>query len=191
MLRAILSLAVLAALGAPWPAAAQGRWAWGLDAGTAVPTARLAGAALETGFGFGANARYTLYPHLAAYAGWEWHRFRTEGLVAGDAVHLEDTGYTFGLLHDFPLRGRTRGWLRAGGLANHLEVEQEGDVIGDTRHGLGYEVGGGVAVPLGRRTTLTPGVRYREVARDLRVGDEVRSGTLSYVTISVGVVARF
>ena len=192
MLRTIRSLTVAAALAAaPWPVAAQGRWSWEIDAGTAVPTARLAGAKLETGFGAGANVRYAIQSDLAAYAGWEWFRFRTAELLDGDAVHVEDTGYTFGLRYEYPFKGRMRGWVRAGGLANHIELEQDGDVVGDTPHRLGYEVGGGLAIPLGLRTMVVPGARFREVARDLRVGDAVRSGTLSYVTIGVGLAVRF
>ena len=192
MLRTILSLTVAAALVAmPWPVAAQGRWSWEVDAGTAVPTARLAGAELETGFGFGANVRYALQPHLSAYGGWEWHRFRTEGLLGAGAVHVEDTGYTFGLRYEYPFKGRMLGWVRAGGLASHMELEQDDDIVGDTGHGLGYEVGGGVAVPLGLRTKVTPGVRYRSFARDLELGGETRPGTLSYVAITVGLAVRF
>ena len=191
MLRTILSLTVAAAIAAPWSAAAQGRWSWELDAGPAIPTARLAGAELDPGFGFGANVRYALYEHVSAYAGWEWHRFRTDGLLGSDALHVEDTGYAFGLRWDHPLRGRTLGWVRAGGLANHMELEQDDDVIGDTGHGLGWEVGGGIAIPLGRRTMVTPGVRWRSFARDIELGGTSRSGTLSYVTVGAGLAVRF
>ena len=193
MLRAIVPLIAIAAAVAatPWPAAAQGRWSWELDAGPAIPTATLAGADLETGFGFGANVRYRLQPHLSAYAGWEWHRFRTDDLLGADALHVEDTGYTFGLRFEHPFRGRTAAWVRAGGLANHMELELDDDVVGDTGHGLGYEVGGGLAIPLGRRTTVTPGVRYRSFERHLEVNGGTASGRLSYVTIGAGIAVRF
>ena len=163
---------------------------WILDA--AFPARTLAGVDLRTGGGFDANARYRFRLHLAAYAGWEWHMQRTAQLVVGETLDLNDNGYTFGLRFEHPLVARTAGWLRAGGLANHIEIENaDGDLVQDTGHGLGWEVGGGVTVPIGPRLALTPGVRYRTLSRDLGVGGPTRSSTLSYVTTGIGLAYTF
>ena len=175
------------------PALAQSRWSIEATGDAAFPTRTLAGADLKAGGGFGANARYRFMPHLAAYAGWEWHMQRTEQLLAGETLDLNDNGYTFGLRFEHPLVARTAGWLRAGGLANHIEIENaDGDIIQDTGHGLGWEVGAGLTVPIGARLALTPGVRYRTLSRDLKVGTTSSgSATLSYVVLGTGLSFSF
>ncbi|HYD51369.1 MAG TPA: outer membrane beta-barrel protein [Gemmatimonadaceae bacterium] len=187
MLVGVISLAVVTSAHAQ-----QSRWSIELDAGAAIPTQNLAGADLQTGMGFGTNVRFRLQPHLSAYAGWEWHHFTTDQLVARDDVDVEDTGYSFGLRFEHPLVGRTLGWVRAGGIGNHIELENDGgDEIGDTKHGLGFELGGGLTLPLRERLALTPGVRYRSLSRDLEVGAATRSSTLSYVQVGMGVAWTF
>ena len=174
------------------PALAQSRWSLEATGDAAFPTQTLAGADLKTGGGFGANARYRFMPHLAAYAGWEWHMQQSTQLLVGETLDLNDTGYTFGLRFEHPLVARTAGWLRAGGLANHIEIENtEGVIIQDTGHGLGWEVGGGLTVPIAARLALTPGLRYRTLSRDVKVGGPTRSSTLSYVTTGIGLAYTF
>jgi hypothetical protein len=68
-----------------------------------------------------------------------------------------------------PLRNSIWGWVRAGGLYNHVELEDDsGDVV-DSGHELGWEVGGGLRVPIGQSVALTPGVRYRAFSADLEM----------------------
>jgi hypothetical protein len=168
------------------------RWSGELSGDAAFPTRTLAGADLSTGAGFGANVRFRLQPHLAAYAGWEWHMQQTKQLLPGQTLDLNDNGYTFGLRFEHPMAGTTKGWLRAGGLFNHIEVERsDGQTIHDTGHGLGWEAGAGITFPLGTRFALTPGVRYRELSRDITVGGRTRSSTLSYVATGVGISFTF
>lgn len=192
MLRTMLILGAAASLVGSSPVRAQSPWSVELDANSALPTQRLAGADLETGYGFGANLRYRFHPRVAAYAGWEWHRFRTD-LALGEAdLDVEDTGYTFGVRVEQPFVGRTAGWLRAGGLGSHIELEDdEGEIISDSGHGLGWELGAGLAIPVGDRAALTPGVRYRWLQRDIDVGVQRRSGTLAYFTLGAGLAVSF
>lgn len=192
MLRSTIILSVVAAIGAAAPAAAQSRWSAELSGDAAVATQRFAGTELETGYGFGANVRYRFQPHLALYGGWEWHRFHANTLPGAMDFDVEETGYTFGLRFEHPLAGTTSGWLRAGGLGNHVELEDlDGDRLADSGHGLGFEIGGGLAIPVTERATLTPGVRYRWLRRDIDVGMERRSGTLAYVTFGAGFAVAF
>jgi hypothetical protein len=164
----------------------------------AFPTSKLGLAELDAGLGMGANVRVRLQPHLLAYAGWEWHKFATEELVASQAVDVEETGYTFGVRFEQPFRGESATtsapgyWLRAGGMWNHLEIEDdEGEIIADTGHGLGWEAGAGVTFPLGSRLAFAPGVRYRTLSRDLTIASSTRSVTLSYVAATVGLTIAF
>lgn len=164
----------------------------------AFPTSKLGDADLDAGFGIGANIRWRLQPHLLAYAGWEWHKFATEELVASQAIDVEETGYTFGLRFEHPFSGESNStsapgyWLKAGGVWNHLELEDEdGELIADTGHGLGWEAGAGVTFPLGSRLAFAPGVRYRTLSRDLTISSTTRSVTLSYMAATVGLTIAF
>lgn len=189
MLCRMLALAGLAALVMVPGAGAQSRWSAEVDADVAVPTAKLAGAELTTGAGVGANVRFRMQPHLAVYGGWEYQHF---GIEDADDADLDHTGYTFGLRFEHPFGSRLSYWLRAGGTASHLEFEDgDGDLISDTGHGLGYELGGGLVVPVGARLRLTPGVRFRSLTRDIELAGGKESGTLSYLAAGVGVQFSF
>lgn len=164
----------------------------------AFPTTKLGDADLDAGFGTGANLRWRVQPHLLAYAGWEWHKFATEELVPTESIDVEETGYTFGVRFEHPFNGegnRTSApgyWLKAGGMWNHLELEDEdGELITDTKHGLGWEAGAGVTFPLGSRLAFAPGVRYRTLTRDLTIASSTRSVTLSYIAATVGLTIAF
>lgn len=183
-------------------AAEASRWSIEITGDGAFPTGKLGGAELKTGFGIGANVQARLQQHLLAYAGWEWHQFKSDELVASQTIDVEETGYTFGLRFAHPFSGEatTSGgrrfvpgyWLRAGGLLNHLELENEdGDLISDTKHGLGWEAGAGITLPISTRFALTPGVRFRSLPRDLTLGSTTRSVTLNYVMASVGFTFGF
>jgi hypothetical protein len=190
--RAAAALPLLLLAGRPALAQSQSRWSLEATGDAAIPTRTLAGADLKTGGGFGANARYRFMPHLAAYAGWEWHLQQTEQLLAGETLDLNDNGYTLGLRFEHPLVARTAGWLRAGGLANHIEIENaDGVIIQDTGHGLGWEVGGGLTFPIAPRFALMPGVRYRTLSSDVEFGGSTKSSTLSYVTMGIGLAYTF
>jgi outer membrane protein with beta-barrel domain len=174
------------------PSPQPSRWSLELNADAAFPTRTVAGAQLQTGGGVGFNARYRFQPHLAAYAGWEWHLQQTDELSAGQTLDLNDTGYTLGLRFEHPLFATTAGWLRAGALINHIEVEdQSGKNIDDTGHGLGWEGAVGLTFPIGQRFGILPSVRYRSLARDLTVDGVTSSATLSYVTAGLGFSIAF
>lgn len=183
---------------APRNAPAQSRWSVEVSGDAVFPTGTLAGADLEKGGGFGTNVRFLFRPHLAAYAGWEWHLQQTKDLLPGGTLDVNETGYAFGLRFEHPFRseqpsGTALGyWLRAGGLFNHIELENEsGALIDDTGHGLGWEAGAGLTIPLGGRLGLTPGARYRVLSPDITVGGRAREATLSYVTAFVGLAYNF
>jgi hypothetical protein len=168
------------------------RWSLEVSGDAAFPTRTVAGADLQTGGGIGFNVRYRFQPHLAAYAGWEWHLQQTDELSAGQTLDLNDNGYTLGLRFEHPLLASTAGWVRAGALINHIEVEDEsGKNIDDSGHGLGWEGAVGLTFPLGQRFGLIPSLRYRSLSRDLTVDGVTSSATLSYVTAGLGFSIAF
>jgi hypothetical protein len=174
------------------PAVAQSRVSLEVTGDVAQPTRSFGGADLDTGFGLGVNVRYRFMPHLAAYGGWEWHQSQSSNLVAAQKMDVEDNGYTFGLRFEHPLTPRTAYWVRAGGLYNHIEIENDGGAISvDSGHGLGWEAGGGLAVPVGSRVSLTPGVRYRSLTHEMEIGGAKTSRTLGYVAAGAGLSFSF
>lgn len=167
---------------------AQERWAFDVRVGTGFATTELGDADLDRGFGFEGALMVRAMEHVFVYAGWDWHRFSSDQSFAGTDIDFEETGYAFGLLFEHPFGGDTGPAirLRAGGTANHIEVEDGGDIIADSGHGLGFEVGAGVALPIQDRWRVTPGVRYRMLSRDIEIGSLSTPVDLNYVAVELG-----
>ena len=173
-------------------AQAQGPIALELRGGGAIPTADLGETSLGVGFGFGIAGSYRLLPHLGAYVGWDWHRFATDEALLGNDYDVEDTGYAFGMQFQHPMVRGIEGWARAGGLYNHIELENDaGSIVADSGHELGWELGGGFSIPLGQRLALTPGARYRTFSATLEVDQVEVPVDLSYVALEVGLTWTF
>ena len=49
--------------------------------------------------------------HLHVYGGWDWMHFSSDNSFAGSNMDFEETGYTYGLRYQHPLRGETGGLL--------------------------------------------------------------------------------
>ena len=175
-------------------AAAQNRFLVELRGGPAFATDALSDADLGRGWGAEATASYRFLPHLSLYGGWGWRWFPASGnAFAGADVDVEEAGYTFGLQFAHPVGSSPIGYfLRAGGIYNHLEIENsEGSRIADSGYGLGWQIGAGVIVPLGRQWYLMPGVRYRALACSISVGTTRTDVELTYVAVGVGVARAF
>ena len=186
-----LALALTAgAAGAQEPA--PGRWSAEAVASVAFPTGQLGDADLGTGSGFELNARYRIMPHLALYAGWDWHHFSSDAELDGGRADIEDTGYAFGLRFEHPFARRASYWLRTGGIANHIELENDdGDIVFDSGHGLGFELGAGLTMKLRDRVSVTPGARYRSLSRDVELGGTSSRVNLDYLSVGLGFAYEF
>lgn len=173
------------------PALAQGPWSLELRGGAALPTADLGESELDTGYGFELTGAYRFMPHLEAYAGWDWMHFATSGDAPNQDV--EETGYALGLRFLHPIgQGRFSWFARAGATINHLEVEDSGgEIVADSKHGLGWECGLGAGIAFDPAWLITPGVRYRSTTRDLDSSGESTSVSLRYLAVEVGVTRRF
>lgn len=151
-------------------------------------TQDLGDADLGAGFGFEANLTYRFLPRLSAYGGWGWQRFSAEESFAGAEADFEETGYRFGLQFMRPLGATPIDYfVRAGGIYNHIEIENsDGDITADSGHGLGWQVGAGVAVPIGAKWRLMPGLRYQSLSRDIEIGATTTDADLTYVALEIG-----
>lgn len=196
MRRWTLGLAAVGLLLTAEPAHGQDAWTFDVRAGAALPTQDLGVYELDTGFGFEGSLGYRVMPHLSVYGGWGWHRFGSDGPPEGAELEFEETGYAFGLRLEHPFSGESGTGpayrFRAGGTYGHIEAEdQDGDIVTDTGHGLGWELGGGVIFPLGHAWSLSPGVRYRALSRDLTIGEGTIDAELEYVAVDLGVTWSF
>jgi hypothetical protein len=164
----------------------QGRWSVSLRPGINFATQDLGTTELKTGFGIEGTLGYRFMPHLGAYAGWSWNKFAAEN--TNNDLDFEETGYCFGLQFIHPIGGSGINYLlRAGGLYNHIEVEnKDGDLISDSGHGLGWELEAGLAFPVGRRFQLVPGLRYRSLSRDLAFSGVSTPVELNYISVGLG-----
>lgn len=167
---------------------AQDRFGVELFLDGSIATQDVGGADVDPGFGFEANVTYRFMPHFFAYTGWGWQRFGSSGSFENADVDIEETGYRFGVQFMRPL-GSTpvEYFLRAGGLYNHIELENsDGDIIADSGHGLGWQAGAGIAVPIGAKWRFMPGLRYQSLSRDLDMGTGSTDVSLNYVAFDVG-----
>lgn len=172
---------------------AQKAWSIEVRPGVNFATKNLSDANLKTGFGIEGTVNYRLMPHLAAYAGWGWNKFAADQSFAGTKNDFEETGYTFGLqfIHPFE-KGKLSYLIEAGGIFNHIEVENNsGDIFADSGHGLGWQAGFGLSIPMGERFSLIPAVRYRALSRDLKIGEGKTAVDLNYVSGGLGLSWSF
>ena len=171
----------------------QDRWSIEFRPGVNFPTQKLGDADLKTGFGFEGTLAYRFMPHLSVYGGWSWNRFASDQSFAGANTDFEETGYTYGLQFIHPIStSKINLLLRAGGLANHIEVENNsGEIIADSGHGFGWQAEAGVAIPLGEKWRVQPGLRYRSLSRDIKLNGTTTAVDLNYLSVGVGIVRIF
>jgi long-subunit fatty acid transport protein len=168
---------------------AQDRWSLEVRPGANFATKKLGDANLKTGYGIEGTVAYRFMPHLALYAGWSWNRFASsDQSFAGTNMDFEETGYTYGLQFVHPIgQSKINVLARAGGLANHIEVENsDGKIISDSGHGFGWQAEGGVSIPLGEKFRILPSIRYRSLSRDLKIVDRTTSVDLNCLSVGVG-----
>jgi hypothetical protein len=150
----------------------------------------LGGADIGAGGGFETTFSFRFMPHLSAYAGWGWNAFKSDDPLTGtDDSNFEETGYTFGLQFIHPLPATKISYMiGVGAIANHIEVEDsEGDIYADSGHGLGWQAECGLAIPVGEKWRLIPGIRYRSLSRDIQYGSTVTPLDLRYISVGMGV----
>ena len=153
------------------------------------PVKDLGSTELKKGGGFEATISYRFIPRLAAYAGWGWNTFGPQQ-SDNSVAHFEETGYRFGLQVIQPLNTESKLniLLSAGGVGNHIETENEqGDIVNDTGHGLGWEIDAALSIPLNDRWQIIPGIRYHALSREMTNGTVKESVELNYLSVGIGV----
>lgn len=168
-------LALLATLGFAAAANAQGTapstpLSIEIRGGAALPMGDLSDddeGGAETGYTFGANATFQATPMLGIYAGWTRSSF---GVEDAEDVSIRDQGFEAGVKAMFG--GGTMPvspFVKGGVLFHTLSVAGEGEGVEaevESDNAIGFEVGGGVAIPLGQRMSVTPALTYSKFSTD-------------------------
>ncbi len=192
--KGLIALAILAMLTvSSFAQEKEKRFGFELSGGASLAPRDLGDADLRTGLGFEGILHYRFMPHMGVYTGWGWNKFTSDASFAGSKMDFEETGYVFGLQFKHPIASSAVSYyVRAGGLYNHIEVENtEGDIIGDTGHGFGWQAAGGVDLPLGRNWSITPGVKFNSLSRDVSIEEVTTKLDLNYIQLRVGILKKF
>ena len=191
----ILTIAALLVLSGFNQIAAQtnNRWSLEFRPGVDYATTDISNADLGIGFGLEGTIAYCFMPHLAAYAGWSYNNFAVDQSFAGPDASFEETGYSFGFQFIHPIGESTLSYLvRIGGTYNHIEIENnDGDIIIDSGHGLGWQAEAGLMIPLSDKFSLLPSVRYRSLSREIEIENINTSVDLNYLSVGVGLSWSF
>lgn len=169
-------------------AMAQGNISVELRGAASFPTSSLGNADLKSGAGFEFLIGYEAIPNGFVQVGWGWNQMRSEELIPGQEIDVEETGYRFGLEYDFPTNDRrTSVLVMGGGLYNHLEFEDSnGEIFEDTGHGFGWNAGVGLDYQITEAIRLRPTLKYFSLNRDMEMNSEVREATHEYLSFGLG-----
>ncbi|NTW26507.1 MAG: porin family protein [Lentimicrobium sp.] len=191
--KVLIAVAVLALALSGFAQEKEKRFGFEVSGGASFATSDLGGANLQVGLGGEGVFHYRFMPHLGAFAGWGYNAFSAENSFAGNEIDFEETGYVFGLQFKHPVGiSPVSYYVRAGGLYNHIELENtDGNIIGDTGHGFGWQVAGGVDIPLGRNWSLTPGVKFNSLSGDVNMEGTTTQLDLNYIQVRVGILKNF
>jgi opacity protein-like surface antigen len=161
--------------------------------GLSMATRKIESGSLRNGAGFEGVFHYSFLSHTGVYAGWGWNRFNSESSFAGEMKDFEETGYVFGLQFKHPIDGlKASYYLRAGGLYNHIEIENtEGDIIYDTKHGFGLQLAAGVNIPLGSSWDLTTGIKYHRLPKEIDFEETSEKMNFNYLSVRLGLLWKF
>jgi hypothetical protein len=169
------------------------RFGFEISGGPSVSLSQPGGSDLNVGGGIEGIFHYRFLAHTGVYAGWGWSHFPSDESFAGQGTDFEETGYVIGLQYQQEIKNTSLSYyFRGGALYNHLELEnRDGDLIGDTHHGWGWQVAGGVYVPIGKTVNITTGLKLNSLSRPLEYNGNARDLDLRHLSLRVGIIKNF
>ena len=140
------------------------------------------------GVGVGASVAFGFLPGIAVYGGYD--RYVFNATVLGVDAEYIDQGFVAGARIAPPV-GALLGfnpWVRGGVLFHEVElteVEEKSD------RSTGFEIGGGIDIPLGMVLSFTPGILFRSYKPSFGGGETgTADGSVQYFDLSLGLRAR-
>ncbi len=153
----------------------------------AVPTGDFDDLADE-GTSWGVGVSLGITPRIGVYGTYSQTTFAVEDF---EDVDLEDNGFSAGLTASLPSVSGLSPWVGAGLVKHEIAFEgEDGDEEGADEN-LGFELGGGLAIPVGANIRLTPGIGYRQYGVDVGALPGTAEFDISYFTAGVGVNFSF
>jgi hypothetical protein len=145
---------------------------------------------VDEGLSFGAGVSAGVSPGIGLYATYSRTQFDIEGL---DEVEVEDTGFSVGVTTALPSVSGIAPWVGAGVVLHQFDFNDETDEDGNDgiEEDIGFEVGGGLALPLARNVRLTPGIGYRQYGVDVGTLLGEAEFDVQYFTAGVGLNISF
>lgn len=190
----VLALTVLVLLSmSSFAQDSEKRFGFELGSGASLAISKPGDAELKPGFGFEGIFHYRFMEHAGIYGGWGWNRFGADNSFAGSDVCFEETGYVFGLQFKHPVgKDATSYYVRAGGLYNHIEIEDsEGKITHDSGHGMGWQLAAGLDFQLGKNWSLTPGIKFNTLSREVENEGVNIPLVLYYLQLRAGINKKF
>jgi len=175
---AVLLPLVLLTTAAPAAHAQRNALSLEVRGGITLPV-RSFGEGARSGFALDGTIGYQVFPSLGVYAGYSRDAFGCpDESEPGGGCDAHGDGFELGARAAFT-HLRLTPWARGGVIYHHLvrRMSPQGFPI-EARSALtlGYEIGGGVAVPLTPSLSLTPAIRYRAYGADF--GNSFGTGPL-------------
>jgi opacity protein-like surface antigen len=218
-MRKLLMLAAALVVAAPAAEAQTSPFSLEVRGRAAFPTGDFGeeqdGAGIETGWGGNIEGIFQATPVLGVYAGYGYTRFPTDlgqiELITDEDVSVDvtDKGLDAGVRATLPLTlGNGGGVFVRGGVVYHqLGVELSDDLeelleeLGEglfdpdeleSEWSLGWQLGAGVLVPLGRRLSATVGATYTryEPQFEEQGGVTIEADDVTYFSAEVGLQIR-
>jgi hypothetical protein len=175
----------------------EGAFAFHISGGQGVPVGRFASeergweGKSRAGPAFGMGFSFPGPGPLMLFLGFGQRRFPCDESACPAGADWTSTGYDVALRYVVG-EGRVRAWMQGGIHTHRVEGEgwsEEGEtypLLSDG--GTGSEVGGGVLIGIGERTSLAPGLRYGRGRAPLRNGRILRP---RYLLLELGLVLGF
>lgn len=168
----------------------QNKWSAEFRPNINFPTSDFVDTNVKVGFGFEVAFGYQFMENLGAYVGWGHNNFKLEE----SDIDFDESGYTFGLqfIHSIGSSESLSYLFRVGAIYNHIEVEDtDGNLIDDTGHGFGWEVGAGFNYLFGSNWNLRPQIGYRVLSRDLTFEGSTTNIDVNYIAFGLGIAKTF
>ncbi|HKP76484.1 MAG TPA: outer membrane beta-barrel protein, partial [Longimicrobiaceae bacterium] len=148
----------------------------------------------STGWNVTGSVLFAVTSNLEVYAGYRHDEFSVDNPAGPASWHPVDDGVAAGMRLGLPVRvgARFRPFAEAGVMLSNARTVSDRDDVLPTDAREGFEVGGGLAVNLARRFSLTPAVRYRKHKTHVRagMGFQAANGEVAYLSADVGLQFR-
>jgi hypothetical protein len=142
------------------------------------------------GRSFGMGFTLPLFKMVGGYVGFSQHRFSCDEDICPEGEGWVSTGFDVAVRAVLG-RSEIRPWVQAGIHTHRLEAEVFGHAGVETLHsegGGGLEVGVGVLIEMGERTSLSPGLRYGRATVPFSFRPNMK---LEYLVADLGLVVGF